>query len=233
MYKQVMITLTFCCSLYNAGMAQGEERNKLGFYPTISFLTGFPAGTFKTDYDCKVILGFNIDGVINPLKKNHFWQPGAQVEFLLTGNKKDTWKGIEVETGGAFIKLNIINRIRPSHTGKIDPFFEFAYGLNISSTTTSYEIVDEATFWEEFFLDQDDEIITEQLNDYTDTASNLAIGIGAFIKNLVVVQVKYNMSPEIGFVTKEGIVVVNDRIDYNPTKAKMHTITLSIGIGLM
>jgi hypothetical protein len=233
MYKQTIIILAFCSFLSNAGMAQDEERNKIGFYPTISFLTAFPAGTFKNDFDRKVLLGFNVDGVIIPVKKIPFWQPGAQVEFLFTGNKKDTWKGIEVETGGAFIKLNIINRIRPSHTGKIDPFFEFAYGLNISATTTSYEIVDEATFWEEFFLNQDDEIIREQLNDYTDTSSNLGIGIGVFIKNLVVVQVKYNISPDIGFVTKEGIVVVNDRIDYNPTKADMHTISLSIGFSLM
>lgn len=229
MYKQFMIILA-CCCLYNTGMAQDEERNKLGFYPTVSFLSGFPAGTFKSDFDRDVLFGFNFDGVIAPVKKMPFWQPGAQVEFLLTGNEKDSWKGIQVETGGAFIKLNLINRIRPSHTGKIDPFFEFAYGLSISSTTTNYEIYDEATFWEEFLLGQDDEFVTVELKDYTDTAPNMGIGIGAFIHNLVVVQVKYNLSPEIGFVRKENIVVVNDHIDYKPTKADMHTISLSIGI---
>ena len=223
----------FCCCLCTLSMAQDEVRNKLGFYPTASFLTGFPAGTFQSDFDRKVLFGFNVDGVITPVKKNHFWQPGAQIEFLLTGNKKDTWKGIEVETGGAFIKLNLINRIRPSHTGKIDPFFEFAYGLNISSTTTNYQIIDEATFWEEFLLGQDDEIVTVELKDYTDTSSNLAIGIGAFIRNMVVVQLKYNVSPHIGFVTKEDIVVENERIDYRPTKSDMHTISLSIGISFM
>jgi len=232
MNRIISFTLIFCC-ISSIGFTQDENENSLGFYPTISFLTGFPAGTFKNDFDRKVLLGFNADGVITPLKKYHFWQPGVQVEFLLTGNKKDTWKGIKVETGGAFIKLNLINRIRPTHTGNIDPFFEFAYGLNISSTSTTYEVVDEATFWEEFLLGADDEISTEQLNDYTDTASNLGIGIGAFIKNKIVVQMKYNISPEIGFVRRQNVVVVNDRIDYKPTNADMHTISLSIGFSLM
>lgn len=229
MCKKAIILLLFCF-FSKVGFAQNAERNRLGFYPTISFLTSFPAGTFKADFDRDVLLGFNVDGVITPVKKNHFWQPGAQIELLLTSNKKDAWKGIEVETGSAFFKFNLINRIRPSYTGRIDPFFEVAYGLNVSSTTTNYEIVDEATFWEEFLLGQEDEIQTVQIKEHNDISSNFAIGIGAFIKNLLMVQLKYNVSPNIEFVNKENIVIINDSVQYQPVKSNMHTISLSVGI---
>ena len=52
------------------------------------------------------------------------------------------------------------------------------------------------------------------------------------VNRLLVVKVKYDRSPEIEFVPKNGIAVVNDQILYESKKSKMQIISLSLGFSL-
>ncbi|MDF9797809.1 hypothetical protein OKW21_003072 [Catalinimonas alkaloidigena] len=82
MYTRIIIMLIGCCSLYHTGMTQNEERNKADVHPTVSFLTAFPAGTFKNDFDRNVLYGFSIGGVITPLKKKKY--PSGRQELRVS-----------------------------------------------------------------------------------------------------------------------------------------------------
>ena len=71
-----------------------KVRNKLGIYNTMSLLMGFPSNSFRTSYDKNVLWGFNLDLVFTPIKKNHFWQIGGQMDFLFGPTEKDLWNGL-------------------------------------------------------------------------------------------------------------------------------------------
>ncbi|MDF9797808.1 hypothetical protein OKW21_003071 [Catalinimonas alkaloidigena] len=115
----------------------------------------------------------------------------------------------------------------------MDPFFEFACGLNISQTVTSYKGMGgdgQASFWEAL-LNVGDGQKKIRAKAYTESGSNLGIGIGAFIKNWMVVKLVYNLSLEIRFVRKEDIMI-GSYINYITTKADSHIFSLSTGISL-
>ena len=199
------------------------------YYPSVSLLEGNPYGEFRKKFPQKGMFGFTIDAVLVPYPQQSFWEPGFQVEAFLLSNKDDMWKGIEVKTSRAFFKLNFINRIKPLAPATVDPFFEFGYGVNISSTSTQYEIVDKATFAEEFFLGEEDNIETVNVKDFADAQHNISIGVGAIIAQHITVQLKYSYSPEIEFIEAKNIFVVNDRIEYKPSRSTMELITFSVG----
>ena len=214
-----------------------KVRNKLGIYNTMSLLMGFPNNSFRTSYDKNVLWGFNLDLVFTPIKKNHFWQIGGQMDFLFGPTEKDLWNGIEVETWSTFTKFNIINRIRILNSKRINPFIELAYGRIKSRTATGYEVVDEQSFielliWEGILGHEDDYVANQyvSLDRYKDSNKSITIGIGAVINKVLIVQLKYSTSPEMGFVNKGDFIINNDQVIYNPTRSKIETITLSIGL---
>ena len=145
---------------------------------------------------------------------------------------KDNWKGIEINSTGAFFKLNLVNRFRIYKRGIIDPFVEMVFGFNWSSTSTTYQIVDEATFFEEFFLGLDDEVQIVSVKEHEDVTMNMGIGAGVFIADIGMVTLKFNYSPEIEYVTKENIIVNNDELTYLPSSTRITTVSLAIGVSM-
>lgn len=232
MYKKTILLILFLILISKFSFSQEKKKNKLDFYPTINVLMGNAIDEFHENFSKNTLWGFNVDGVISPFQEAKAWELGAQLEFYFTGSREDVWNGIEVKSQSSFIRLNFVNRIRPFKKGPVDPFLEFSYGLNTSITTTSYEIVDEATFFEQFLLKREDVVNTETVKDYYDVSQNFAIGIGMVIKNIAVLQVKYNYNPEISYIQKEDITVTNYSVRYDPSKSKIQMITISLGFSL-
>jgi len=229
---KAMIVVSYLLLCFCIPSIAQEKDKRLTFYPTLSLVGGFPTGIFKTHFDKNMMAGFNIGGFISPIHAEHFWQPGLQFEILFTSTDNDKWNGLDVQTSTAFVRLNLMNRFRASFTDKIDPFFDLAFGINLSSTTTSYDIVDEKSFWEAFLLNQDDDIQNIQLQEFNNSAINASFGIGVFYRRLLIVQMKYSVSPEIAYVNKDDIIISAEEVNYAPTKSKMHMMLLCIGINV-
>lgn len=223
--------ISIICSFPALSQEEEKDPNKIGLHLSVGALAGIPQGQFARDFPRESLWGFNFDAVVSPIQKHHWWKTGAQVEFFFTGTKKDTWKGLELKTKSSFVRVNFLNRIQLSHTGLVDPFLEFGLGFNVSTTTSSYQVFDEATFLEEFLLRVEDEWETVQVKSFNDVTSNMAVGFGVIIKRIVVVKVKYDRSPQIEFVPKDGISVFNDQIQYEAKKSKMQMISISLAVG--
>jgi hypothetical protein len=220
-------------ALFSSSPAQENEfNNPLRFYPTVNLLIGNPVQDFWENYSKQRLWGFNFDLVFNLAQTARWWQPGLQFDIYPFGNKKGTWNGIEVTTSGAFVKANIINRLRFLSESKVSPFVELGYGIHLSSTTTSYEIVDEATFFEEFFLNEEDEYETVNAKEFFDASHNFAVGAGLVFNRVITFQVKYNVTPTLTYVQKDDVKVSGNLIDYETTDSKMQMIVVSIGFTL-
>jgi len=201
----------------------------LTFSPAISRLLG----EFSDTMNKKFIWGFNMEVAFPVSKKNPFWDMGFQLEMFFPSNKKDMWDGIELKTNTMFTKINLLNRIRPFRGLRVEPYFDLTLGLNISSTETSYEVVDKATFLEKFLFDNEDEVETVSLKKFNDTSYSLGLGSGVIINKTFIIQVRYNYSPETEFVKRKGVIVNSDgSVDYSPSKSKMEAFTISVGFTL-
>jgi len=203
-----------------------EEKN---IYATLNALAGIAVQDYKENSSKDVLMGVSFDVTTVPFKKFRPWELGGQFEFLHAGTKKDEWSGLELKSKSMFYKLNLINRIRPIKKGPVDPFIELAYGVNMSYTKSSYEIVDETTFLEEFLLNAEDVGETETVKKQTGFSQNFAFGVGAVIKHFVF-QVKYNYCPNIKHVKKEDIHVVDDEIVYDSSKSKLQLVTVCLEV---
>lgn len=211
-------------------VSQETAPEKRGADVSINFVTGITRDEFKENYDKSALLGFNFDVVFIPFKNAKAWKPGGQFEIFFGGQQKDQWSGIQLTSQSAFLKLNFINRFQPPRPMVVKPFLELAYGFNLNTTSSSYEVVDKASFWERFLLNAEDLVETKTAKEYSDITHNLAIGAGIIIKNFLVLQVKYNYVPEIEYVKADGITVVDNRIVYDFAKSDMKLITIGLGI---
>ncbi len=230
-----LLLFCFIAILTNHQNLTGQEGdsgfdNKLNFYPTINLFIGNPVQEFWSNYSKQNLWGFNIDGVITPFKKAQFFETGVQIEILPSSNRNDTWQGIEVNSSSTISRFNAISRFRVAKQSKISPYIELGYGLNITSTQTSYEIVDEATFLEVFLWEAEDVTETVKVKDFHDYGHNLYAGVGLNLYNWINLQVKYNYSPTIEFVQKDGIKVEDSSINYETTSSKIQMLVITVGI---
>jgi len=226
----ILMSLLLCG---NPARSQEEkESNRIGFDLTIGLLAGLPQGQFAREYPSSSLWGLNIEATVSPFGKHHWWKTGVQLEGYNTGTKKDDWQGVELTTESSIAKVNFLNRVRLAHSGIVDPFLEFGIGLNISTTTSGYLIYDEATFLEQLFFNKEGGYSREEVKSFSNVTSNIGFGFGVMVKRLLVMKVKYDRSPQIEFVPKNGIAVVNDQILYESKKSKMQIISLSLGFSL-
>lgn len=223
------ILLFFSTSTFSQFEVEEKNENKLHFYPTINLLIGNPVQEFWANYSKQRLWGGNLDIVCAPFKKARFIEPGIQFEIYPSANLKDTWDGIEVETSSFFVRFNAMTRLRINRSSNLAPYLEFGYGLNLSSTTTSYEIVDKASFWGSL-LGEEDEYEEVTLNDFEDYSQNFYAGVGLNLYRWITLQVKYNYSPLISYVQKDDIYVSDSEVKYDITKSKMQMVVISIGI---
>jgi len=198
-----------CC--YTLAFGQDFPENdetvpeKFGIDFSANFVVGFPQNEFKTNYDRKILPGLNLDFTFTPARKASYWKTGAQMEVLFGGQEKNDWSGLELRSSTAFMSINSVNRFLPQESMTIKPFVEFGLGLNFSFTSSTYEIYDKASFWEKFLLGEEDQVETITVKDHNDMDLNLSFGIGAIIKDIACVQVKYNYIPEVVYVSPGGI----------------------------
>lgn len=233
--KYIFTTLYFFIVFGVNTKAQDENaafENKLNFYPTINLVIGNPVQDFWSNYSKQALWGFNIDGVIAPFDNARFFEPGVQLEVFPTASSKNTWQGVEVSTNSSFVRLNAITRMKFARKSKITPIIELGYGINLSSAQTSYEIVDKASFFDKVFFDASDEVETKQVKNFNDAGHNFYAAAGFSLYNWLNIQVKYNYSPTIDFVQKEGIKVTDSNINYETTSSKMQMVIVSVGISL-
>lgn len=198
-------------------------------YPSLNLLVAVPTNEFKEAIDKATLWGFNFDVATRPFKHATFIQPGAQVEFLFPGSRTDEWSGIEVTTTSVMFNTNLMTRIKLWEGAMVSPFIEGAYGLKISSVSSSFTVVDEATFLEEFLLGQEDEYEEHVLNEHYDFSQNFSLGIGCVIKRIFSLQIKYNFGPEIEFIKKEDIRVINNEFSYDISSSPYQTVAIAIG----
>jgi hypothetical protein len=228
---RILLPFIILFPFFTQGQPTPDDRQKPIGYFTISPAIAKSVGEFATNLNKKILWSFNFDVVFRPFKKVRFWEPGVQFDFNFLRNRKDRWNGIELKTQGLIAKINLINRIRPFKGQRIEPFLDLTYGLNISTTSTDYEVVDKATFVESFFFDIEDEIETVSVKSFTDASYVIGLGAGIIIKELYMIQLRYNYSPEIEFINRENVVINADgSVGYTPSKSKMETLNLSVGI---
>ena len=210
-----------------------EESSESGVvvHPTVNLLIGNPVQDFWETYSKQRLWGFDI-GVVFPLNKSPWFQPGVLFEVYPFGTDKATYKGIEVKTSGAFIKGNMVGRFRFLNEQNISPFIELGYGFNLSSTSTTYEIVDEATFFEEFFLDEEDVSETVTVKDHTHGAHNFNAGAGIVFNRLITFQVKYNLTSVMRYVERDDVKVTDNSVTYRISESPMQMIVVSVGFSL-
>ena len=231
--KNLSLSLFLLCCLTLSAFSQEsmqQETERKIFYPTVNVITALPMNDFRNEINRKMLWGFNADGVFIPFKNAPFYQPGFQLEFLFHGKSKDNWNGIDVKTQSMFMNINLVNRIRLFGNSAVSPFIEGAFGMKLSTANTTYDVVDKATFYEKFFLNEEDQVETHSVNQSYDLVYDMSLGVGFVINGYFTLQVKYNYSPLIKFVKKENIVVENNTITYNPSYAEVNAIVISLGI---
>ena len=206
--------------------------NTFNFYPSITLTEGNPIGEFKNSLSRKALWGGTIDVVFRAFDNLPAWEPGGSLEFLSLGQRKDSWNGIEVTTSSALIRLNLMSRIRPLKEGMFNPFFEFTYGIDINSTSTSYEIVDRATFADKFFFGDQDKVENVDVHSFNDYSPNVGIGLGMVIDRLVTVQIQYNYCPTVDFIDAQNVTVVNDTVEYGRSTSSIEMFVVKIGVSL-
>ncbi|HBH47409.1 MAG TPA: hypothetical protein DDX98_02135 [Bacteroidales bacterium] len=233
--KKLLLFLCIILLGFTGLQAQNEDDGYLPetpMYLTANLLIGNPVQEFWATYSKQRLWGFNIDFVFAPVEDAAWWQPGIQFEMYPFGSQKNNWSGLEVETSGAFTKFNIVSRFRALPTHRISPYIELGYGLHLSSTTTKYEIVDEATFWEEVFFDEQDEVETVTAKEFYDGTQNFSVGAGIVFNRLITFQVKYNVTPKFRYVDRDDVNITQTSIDYKTTESKMQMLVVSIGFSL-
>ena len=225
----IWIFVSLASLLYSQELNEIPTKHSI-WYPSINLLVAKPSAEFKDAMEKNTLWGFNFDVVFRPFKNATFFQPGAQFEFLFPTNEKDRLHGAKIKTTGALIKANALTRIKFYEGSKFSPFVESGIGLNLSSTSTTTKIVDETTFFEQFFLGADDyHIETKTLTEHSYANYSAFLGVGCVINEIFSVQLKYYYGPHLEYVKKEDIVVDSEGINYKPVSSPYKTFEIAIG----
>ena len=232
-----MLMFFFCSSIacaqeFDGDSTNTDEWNTYSFYPTISLAEGNPMGEFKSSLSRKALWGGTIDIVFRAFDNLPAWEPGGSVEFLSLGQRKDSWNGIEVTTSSALVRLNLMSRIRPLKVGMFNPFIEITYGLDINSTSSSYEIVDRATFVDNVLFGNEDRVEQVDVHNFNDYSPNVGIGLGMVFNRLVTVQFQYNYCPTVDFIDTQNVMVAGNTIEYGRSTSSIEMFVVKIGVSL-
>ena len=128
-----------------------EQEKRSWWYPSLNLLMAAPAYEFKDAIEKSVLWGFDINAAFKPIENANYFQPGVQFEFLFPTIKKDKLNGAKINTTSVLIKANLFTRMRFNEEAGFSPFLEGGFGLNLSSTSTTTKIIDEATFLKNSF----------------------------------------------------------------------------------
>lgn len=226
--EHLCITIMFSGLLSGNVFGQNAPTGYLWLKPDVAK----PIGEFNDKLSKKVLWGLDFGLVVVPYKKAAFWETGLQIGVLFPGSRKDKWNGIELKTSSALADFNLINRFRPFRQHHVEPFLDLSGGISYSSVSSSYEITDKATFLEEFFLDEEDEVETEVVKDFRHASWGVGIGAGVIINRTFIFELSYNYSPEVEFVNKEDVTVEGGEVIYRSSKSTKELVVFSVGLSL-
>lgn len=232
MKRIVMITLMIYSGITVSLVGQDSE--PISRMPGIgmNFLAAPCLGEFRETYQKDLLFGFNFEATFIPFKKIKFWNLGGQFEAFINAKNKDDYHGVELITQNVFLRLNMVNKIQPYRDMKVKPFFVIDYGFNVSSTSSSYEIVDEASFLEKFLLNEEDVVVNETVMKHSDFNYNISLGVGLVFNELLSISCKYNYVPETTYVKKDGVYIDNGELKYKYSASAIKLLVVGIGISV-
>lgn len=201
-------------------------------YASVGLDTSIPFGELGEKMTKKVLWGLEIDGFLAPFKNSPSVETGLQIAMVFPSERKDEWNGLELKTSSTLVCFNLAGRFRPSKGNFVEPVFDVGGGLSYSSTTSSYEIVDRATFLEKFLLNEQDYVETHNVKEFGQSSWNIGFGAGVIINKTFVAQVRYNYSPEVVFINKEDVTIVDNQVSYKTSTSALEMITITIGLSV-
>ena len=226
-----MVVFAVCQIFAVCSMGQSWFEDRFDWYPNLEFSAVTLRGTLAEEIQP---LRFGFDGYILLSPRAYQWsllETGAGLGLVFIGDQTDNADGLQISTSSTVLSVNYL-------LGAVVPLSEnfsirvnASTGVNISNTTSSYEIVDRATFLEDLLGIQDEDIIEKvQVNEFTDTGPMYRIGGGLLFKNTIYLNFSYTTGGSLRFVTRDGISVEGDTIVYRPERSALRYF--SIGLGL-
>ena len=156
---------------------------------------------------------------------------GLTLLALTTGSKKDTYQGVEVKTSSGLFLVGPMMRWAPVVPWRVVPFISAAVGPGISSTSTSSEIVDKATFLEQFFGMQDSDITsTTYHKDSGGVGAGYSLSAGVLIKPAFILTFSYFSINNVKYVNKDDVAVNNGELVYKSNVIPVQMFNISLGV---
>lgn len=191
---------------------------------------GIPVGQFR-NYS-KVQGGADLAAAIG-FKANPSFSAGAAFSVLGTGAKIDNYRGLQVKTDGALFMVGPMVRWAPVTSWRIVPFVGVSSGLGISSTTTTSEIVDKATFFEQFVGWQEEDIVNTTTHMQSGgTSLGYSLSAGVLIKPAFTLAVTYFAIDQVKYVNKDDVSFADGEISYTSNVVPVQMLNISLGFAL-
>lgn len=228
-----IITLVFLF-FFPSVKGQNTFKDKYIVYPNFQFGVGFPQQNLQNYVDPWRFV-FNIDALISG--RDHpasLLETGLHFGLVSIGSKIDKVDGLEITTSSEMIDLSYIIgfKIPITRSFKLRP--NFAIGINFATTSSSYEIVDEATFFERFTGFQEEDLVQEvQVNNFNDNDGIYGFGFGVIYKEIFFVDFRVLRGGIIRFVDKKSIYVEDSEILYAPQESSVNFFTVGLGFSLI
>jgi hypothetical protein len=165
-----------------------------------------------------------------PFKASPSLSVGLEFSGVFSGSRDDKFKGMDVNTSTTLVSLQPFIRWAPTNKAAVNPFFDFSMGIMASSTATTSEIVDEATFLEEVLLGKEDEV--ETITHQTGGSANfsLSAGAGVTIKKFIRVGVRYHHTYPVDYIDTEKISIKDTSIHYEVNRIPIDMIVVTVGL---
>lgn len=233
--KRFLASILACLALYPMGLAAQDVSDQeinpplRGIDFSINLVSGFPAYDYKKQIDRTILPGLNIDLRFYPARQIDSWMCGLLIEGLYAGSSKESWQGMKLESSSGLFSFSLINRFQPNQDMIVKPYAEFGIGLSLSTTSSTYDVYDEASFVEWFFFGKEDEVYTFKVKDHTDRTASYTAAVGILIKKGLNLQLKYNYMPNVTYVKPEGIQVQQGDVIYEYMYSDVKIISLTLG----
>jgi hypothetical protein len=101
----------------------------------------------------------------------------------------------------------------------------------MANTESTYEIVDEPTFFEAFFFGQQTTVENKTVKSFTDYGLFQGVGFGLDYRMLFV-HIRYIQGVRMDFVSKEGVYVEDTEIRYDAISSPVRYFTVGLGINI-
>lgn len=233
--KRFLASLLTCLALFPSELSAQDfaepetSASQRGFDFSLNLVCGFPAYEYKQQVDRLILPGMNLDLRFYPSKQTSNWMCGLLFEALYAGSSKDNWEGMQLQSSSGLFQIALVNRIQANPHRPVRPYAEFGIGLGISSTSSTYDVYDRASFVEWFFLGEEDQVYTFSVKDHTDRTTTYSAALGILIKKGLNLQLKYTYMPDVFYVKPEGIQIRGSEVLYDYLHSDIKIISFTLG----